>query len=59
MQADPNDTQFGELAKRMNITPGYASKYRQRLIQNGLIIPTVHGRITYAPPYFREFLSMK
>jgi hypothetical protein len=59
MQADSNDTQFGELAKRMKITSGYASKYRQRLIQNGLIIPTAHGRITYAPPYFREFLSMK
>jgi predicted transcriptional regulator len=57
MQGDPIDTQFGELAKRMKVTSSYASKYRQRLIQGGLIKPTVHGRIAYAPPYFKEFLG--
>jgi hypothetical protein len=59
MQTDAEDTKFGELTKRMDITPGYASKYRQRLIQGGLIEPTVHGHIAYAPPYFGEFLALQ
>jgi hypothetical protein len=59
MQSDPIDTQFGELARRMNITSSYASKYRQRLIQGGLITPTVHGRMAYALPYFGEFLALQ
>jgi hypothetical protein len=59
MQTDLTDTRFGELIKRMDVTPGYASKYRQRLIQVGLIEPTVHGSITYAPPYFGEFLALQ
>jgi hypothetical protein len=59
MQTDAGETQFGELIKRLDVTSGYASKYRQRLIQSGLIESTVHGRIAYAPPYFREFLELQ
>jgi hypothetical protein len=59
MLKDNEDTKFGELTKRMNITTSYASKYRQRLIRSGLIKPTVYGRVAFAQPYFGEFLELQ
>jgi hypothetical protein len=59
MQKDSSETKFRELMKHMNVTSGYASKYRQRLIQGGLIKPTVYGHIAYAPPYFGEYLDLQ
>jgi AAA+ ATPase superfamily predicted ATPase len=57
MLEDRSDTRFAELAKRMGVSIGYASKYRQRLLESGFLTPTVRGSVRLAPPYMKEFLS--
>jgi len=57
MLNDKGDSRFSDLAKRLDVTSAYASKYRQRLIESGVIIPTAYGQVKVEPPYFKEFLA--
>jgi hypothetical protein len=57
MLGDHNYSRFGELADRMGASPGYASKYRQRLIEAGFVSPASHGHLAFDPPYFKEFIN--
>ena len=57
MLKDQSRSRFGELASRMGVSSGYASKYRQRLIESGFITPASHGQLAFDPPYFREFIE--
>jgi hypothetical protein len=59
MSEDLHDTQFGDLLVRLNVTSGYASQYRKRLIDSCLIKPTAFGSVEYAQPYLKEFLLHK
>jgi DNA-binding Lrp family transcriptional regulator len=59
MLKDAAASQFGELAKRMGTSASYASRYRQRLIDSGLVHSPAYGKLAFAPPYFREFLQAR
>jgi hypothetical protein len=56
MLVDKRGTRFGELAARVEVSTGYASKYRERLIESGFVVRVAHGILDFAPPYMREFL---
>jgi hypothetical protein len=58
MLADPNESIIGDLADRSGKNASDLSKYRARLIEFGLIKATAHGRVSFAPPYLREFLEL-
>jgi hypothetical protein len=45
-----------DVATRLGKTPGYVSKYRDRLIKAGMIEPAGHGRIAFTIPHLREYL---
>jgi DNA-binding Lrp family transcriptional regulator len=57
MRNDAYTTRFGDILARLGVTSGYASKYRQRLLESGLLIESGHGQLAYAPPYLREYLA--
>jgi hypothetical protein len=56
MAQDEGESSTGEVARRLGVTPYYASTYRARLIAAGVIEPTRHGYVDFAIPYLREYL---
>jgi hypothetical protein len=50
------DVQFGDLVAGLAVTKGYASKYRQRLLESGLITAPAHGKLAFRLPYMQEYL---
>ena len=57
MAKDEFDSEFGEIAKRMGVSTGYASKYRERLLNADLIYASSYGRLTFTLPYMREYVA--
>ena len=57
MSKDEYDSEFGEIAKRMGVSTGYASKYRERLLNADLIYASSYGRLTFTLPYMREYVA--
>ncbi|QTX03348.1 AAA family ATPase [Agromyces archimandritae] len=56
MAQDPERSKLAAIAARMGVTAGYASQYRARLIEAGMIAPAGHGLVVFAVPYLREYL---
>lgn len=56
MAQDEGESSTGEVARRLGVTPSYASTYRARLIAAGVIEATGHGRVDFTIPYLREYL---
>jgi len=50
---------FGSIRERMGVSPGYASKYRERLLLAGMIKAVAHGKLSFSPPYMQEYLLAK
>ena len=50
---------FGSIRERLGVSPGYASKYRERLLVAGMVKAVAHGKLAFAPPYMREYLLAK
>lgn len=46
----------GEVARRLGVSADYAGQYRRRLIEAGLIVAPVRGKVEYALPFLREHL---
>lgn len=56
MAVDPGPSKTAAIAQRLGVTVGYASAYRARLIDAGLISPAGHGLVDLALPTMREYL---
>ena len=48
---------ISDVAERMGVSSNYASKYRARLIEQGVIGERGRGRIGYDMPFFREYVD--
>jgi len=57
MAQDEGSSEFGEIAKRMNVSTGYASKYRERLINAGVIYSSAYGELAFALPFMKEYVE--
>lgn len=57
MLPDKNASSTAEIARRMECSAGYASKYRQRLMEQGIIRSAGRGSVKFDMPGFREFLE--
>ena len=58
MLPDSGDvSSISNVAKRMGVSSNYASKYRARLIEQGLIGERGRGRIGFDMPFFREYVE--
>ncbi|WP_430336249.1 ATP-binding protein [Rhodococcus sp. ACT016] len=56
MAVDDGPSRTSVIADRMSVTPGYASMYRQRLIDAELVRATGRGYVDFTLPYLREYL---
>jgi Mn-dependent DtxR family transcriptional regulator len=59
MVKDAEESSFGEIRNRLGVTRGYASKYRERLIEAGIVYSTSYGYLAFSPPYMKEYLEEK
>ena len=57
MAQDEGSSEFGEIARRMNVSAGYASKYRERLINAGVIYSSAYGELAFTLPLMREYVG--
>ncbi len=56
MLPDALESSTGKIAKRMGRTDSYASQYRRRLIERGIIEPASRGKVRFALPLLQEYL---
>ena len=52
-----SEVPFGEIRRNMKVSAGYASKYRERLMNAGVIHASSFGKLAFSMPYMLEFLS--
>ena len=52
-------SRVSEIAKRMGVASNYASQYKRRLLEDGVIGERGRGLVGFDIPAFREFLSEK
>lgn len=57
MAQDEHPSKLAAIASRMGVDTNYASQYRARLIDAGIIEPAGHGHVTFTVPYLREYLQ--
>ena len=57
MAQDEGRSEFGEIAKRMDVSTGYASKYRERLINAGVIYSSGYGELSFTLPLMKEYIE--
>ena len=57
MSKDEGPSEFGEIAKRMDVSAGYASKYRERLIGAEVIYSSAYGELMFTLPYMKEYIE--
>ena len=57
MAQDESASEFGEIAKRMDVSTGYASKYRERLIGVDVIYSSAYGELAFTLPYMKEYIE--
>ncbi len=56
MLPDVPESFTSEIAKRMGQTDSYASQYRRRLIERGIIELSSRGKVRFALPLLQEYL---
>ncbi len=59
MTSGEEPVSFSDVRAQLGVTPGYASKYRERLMVAGIIKSAGHGKLGFAPPYMGEYLREK
>lgn len=59
MSLDCTDSKISEIAKRMDVAPDYAQKYRKRLIDAGVISASGRGKVKFEVPYLADYLHKK
>ena len=59
MLPDSGPSRTSEIAKRMGVASNYASQYKRRLLEDGVIGERGRGLVGFDIPAFREFLSEK
>lgn len=57
MLEDEDSSRLSDVARRMGKSNSYASSYRLRLLNQGVIDETLTGRLFFALPFFREWLQ--
>jgi len=57
MAQDDTSSEFKEIIRRMDVSAGYASKYRERLINTGIIYSSSYGELAFTLPFMKEYIS--
>lgn len=57
MLEDETESRISDIASRMGVQSNYASQYRARLIEQGIIGERGRGKVGFELPYFKEYLQ--
>jgi hypothetical protein len=57
MAKDEGPSQSADVAARMQVNPSYASSYRKRLLEAGVIMSPTRGAVDFAVPLLRDYLK--
>jgi len=57
MLGDTTESKMADLIKRLGVSASYASQYRARLIEQGIIGSRGRGKVGFEMPQFREYLE--
>ncbi len=57
MLEDDRESRLGDIADRMGVKPSYATKYKSRLLNQGVIDEPARGRAVFAIPGLRAYLE--
>jgi hypothetical protein len=56
MLQDDSESTLADIAARMNVKSNYASQYKRRLLEQGVIGETTFGTLRFDMPAFKEYL---
>jgi hypothetical protein len=56
MACDADISHIADIAQRLGVQGSYASTYRKRLLDQGIIMPAGRGRLQFAVPMLKEWL---
>jgi hypothetical protein len=56
MLQDDTESTLADIASRMNVKSNYASQYKRRLLEQGVIGETAFGTLRFDMPAFKEYL---
>ncbi len=59
MLDDEGDSSLADIAKRMGVKSNYASQYKRRLLEQGVIGERDRGYVGFDMPLFREYLTSR
>jgi len=59
MLDDNEYSNISDISSRMNVTPKYASMYRKRLIEQGIINSVGYGKVAFDLPMFRDYIQSR
>ncbi|MCL2881915.1 MAG: ATP-binding protein [Coriobacteriia bacterium] len=59
MSQDTGESDISDVMLRMQADNSYISRYRQRMIDAGIIHSVGRGKLAFSPPYIREYLLDK
>lgn len=59
MLPDKGISHVADIAQRMGVSSNYASQYRSRLIDQGIIGERGRGKVAFDMPFFREYVAKR
>jgi len=59
MLADTGGSRMADIALRMEVSPSYASHYKRRLVNQGILAEAGRGKVVFSMPMFKELLAKK
>jgi len=59
MTQDESDSRMADIASRMEVSPSYASHYKRRLVNQGILSEAGRGKVVFSMPMLKELLAKK
>ncbi len=59
MSQDEKESSIKDLCTRLHVEPSFGQRYKNRLIQAGVIVSKRRGFVEYAVPYLNEYFRMQ
>ena len=59
MLVDEGESRMADIALRMEVSPSYASHYKRRLVNQGILSSAGRGKVVFSMPMFKELLVKK
>jgi len=56
---DKDESRMTDIALRMEVSPSYASHYKRRLVNQGILAEAGRGKVVFSMPMFKELLAKK